>query len=592
MLASWTLAMVRARRARIGARRRRRPGRRCAACGACAAAVAGELPVPNPGVVDRAAPLLPDPAGAAAASHLLASTDATLVADLVGLLTQVNLDHLYVHHRHRRRGRQTATLMPRRGALRRHFSATVLADQRELASSGICPPLLLQVLSVCPGALAAPAVPSRPTTVSPMETPKTSRVRSRGVPIAAPMPTPPSAERPARHRDTRPPTESRLPSCDAARTPPITPADADGSAPTPGRSRRARKRAADAGPDSGAAAVASLEARLEKLLEYADATNIRCLPGARATDGDAEDGASDGDGANECELVDLLSAAHLDALLTDLSRVRSAGRLSTLNADSLIRLLGVLDRVIQSAMFARVPMPGGRASAKGDAAAVGTVQRVMRALKAAACTLTIVTAPEMPRRVCVEEVIEHACQLIKFHLFTAAFAALDPSYAAPTGAQTTNDAADAVAVRGRGDDGEVEDTPKRRHLSGSVRTIAEWLCLLMARLAELLAMHPLSDTIVVECTAIGIAPFFVERADELQLHALGIARAIFAHYERHRPLILDEIYASLVKLPTGKRGLHNYRYVARAAARTASAHGSRHCTACPTAGAPSKWCRR
>ena len=35
---------------------------------------------------------------------------------------------------------------------------------------------------------------------------------------------------------------------------------------------------------------------------------------------------------------------------------------------------------------------------------------------------------------------------------------------------------------------------------------------------------------------------------------------VFAHYEKHRQLILEDIFASLARLPSSKRNLRSYRY--------------------------------
>lgn len=36
---------------------------------------------------------------------------------------------------------------------------------------------------------------------------------------------------------------------------------------------------------------------------------------------------------------------------------------------------------------------------------------------------------------------------------------------------------------------------------------------------------------------------------------------VFSRYEKHRQLILEEIFTSLARLPTSKRSLRNFRYV-------------------------------
>ncbi|XP_023857155.1 nipped-B-like protein A [Salvelinus sp. IW2-2015] len=57
----------------------------------------------------------------------------------------------------------------------------------------------------------------------------------------------------------------------------------------------------------------------------------------------------------------------------------------------------------------------------------------------------------------------------------------------------------------------------------------------------------------------GITPFFVESVSELQLCAIKLVTAVFSRYEKHRQLILEEIFTSLARLPTSKRSLRNFR---------------------------------
>ena len=58
---------------------------------------------------------------------------------------------------------------------------------------------------------------------------------------------------------------------------------------------------------------------------------------------------------------------------------------------------------------------------------------------------------------------------------------------------------------------------------------------------------------------LGVAPFFVESIQELQLSALKLVRNVFGKYEKHRKLLLDDILASIARLPSSKRSLRTYR---------------------------------
>lgn len=62
-----------------------------------------------------------------------------------------------------------------------------------------------------------------------------------------------------------------------------------------------------------------------------------------------------------------------------------------------------------------------------------------------------------------------------------------------------------------------------------------------------------------QISTLGVAPFFVENISELQLNAMRLVTTVFAHYEKHRQLILEDIFASLARLPSSKRNLRSYR---------------------------------
>ncbi|RHZ50276.1 hypothetical protein Glove_502g15 [Diversispora epigaea] len=81
----------------------------------------------------------------------------------------------------------------------------------------------------------------------------------------------------------------------------------------------------------------------------------------------------------------------------------------------------------------------------------------------------------------------------------------------------------------------------------------------------------LSDAIVITVSFIAIGPFFVDSMsgnnnsifgnglEAVKLVALGLLRLIFTKHQKQRTWILEEILTSLIKLPTAKRNLRQYR---------------------------------
>jgi cohesin loading factor subunit SCC2 len=78
-------------------------------------------------------------------------------------------------------------------------------------------------------------------------------------------------------------------------------------------------------------------------------------------------------------------------------------------------------------------------------------------------------------------------------------------------------------------------------------------------LAELLNVQVLTDTTVLHLSTLGVSPFFVENVSELQLSALKLVTGIFTHYDKHRRLLLDDILASIARLPSSKRSLRTFK---------------------------------
>ncbi|KAJ8977322.1 hypothetical protein NQ317_018604 [Molorchus minor] len=78
-------------------------------------------------------------------------------------------------------------------------------------------------------------------------------------------------------------------------------------------------------------------------------------------------------------------------------------------------------------------------------------------------------------------------------------------------------------------------------------------------LAELLNIQILTDTSVLHASSMGVSPFFAENVSELQLACLKLVTTIFTKYETHRRILLDDILASIARLPSTKRSLRTYR---------------------------------
>ncbi|KAG9292179.1 hypothetical protein G9A89_023899 [Geosiphon pyriformis] len=91
-------------------------------------------------------------------------------------------------------------------------------------------------------------------------------------------------------------------------------------------------------------------------------------------------------------------------------------------------------------------------------------------------------------------------------------------------------------------------------------------------LYDLMQQEELSDSVVITVGFISVGPFFVDSMNSsamyilgngglegVKLVALGLLRSIFTNHQKQRTWILEEILTSLIKLPTAKRNLRQYR---------------------------------
>ncbi|KAI6652117.1 Nipped-B-like protein [Oopsacas minuta] len=160
----------------------------------------------------------------------------------------------------------------------------------------------------------------------------------------------------------------------------------------------------------------------------------------------------------------------------------------------------------------------------------------------------------------VEEILESVLEHARFHLITNIYSEMDPSYRyAPLEQEEEMPSEFIIHVGGR-----ISKQKGGRAKKGF--SLNRWdLTLLYFKLAELLESLSilvkscvLTDTLVLQLSALALKPFFVENNSTLQLSALKLARNIFSKYPKHRHLLLDEIFQSLAKLPSNKRALRTY----------------------------------
>ena len=258
----------------------------------------------------------------------------------------------------------------------------------------------------------------------------------------------------------------------------------------------------------------------------------------------------------------LLPSFQLEQLSTESWKLGRVGLMSRLHTDTLLSVLSCMQRHISDAQgidLSAVPRTSG-SPAEGKKWRALSVERIGRATEAAQTILAISGGSGLGPAMVVEEILETVLEHARFHLVTNIYSEMDPSYRYTPQEQEEEVPSEFVIHVG----GRVSKQKTAKAKKGF--SFNRWdLTLLYFKLAELLESMSvlakscvLTDTLVLQLSSLALKPFFVENNSTLQLSALKLARNIFSKYPKHRPLMLEEIFQSLAKLPSSKRTLRTY----------------------------------
>lgn len=253
----------------------------------------------------------------------------------------------------------------------------------------------------------------------------------------------------------------------------------------------------------------------------------------------------------ECPPEALVSAPLLRDLCTEAAKLKVLQGTNQVPQDRIVRLMGILERnIVDGSRLCPIENPHEDPDDdEGHLWLDLVMERINRSTDASLTVLYITTSPNMSTTLFLEDILERVVAFAKFQIQNTVYPVFDPVY--------------RIDPRGKDSSG-ASIKQKRAHSSQRVRD--KWVLQLYNKLhelvgllAEVLDMQRLTDTLVLQISALGVGPFFVEGVSELQLHALRLVTTIFAQYDKHRQLILEDILASIARLPTSKRSLRNYR---------------------------------
>ncbi|XP_026815896.1 nipped-B-like protein isoform X1 [Rhopalosiphum maidis] len=252
-------------------------------------------------------------------------------------------------------------------------------------------------------------------------------------------------------------------------------------------------------------------------------------------------------GENDIPPEALIPKYVLQELCSESAKLKTLGAMESIPSNKIIRILSILEKNIRDgAKVSPIADPEDDECERKLWMELA-MERVMRAVDASLTTLYVLTSPRMQKKVYMEDVIDRVVMFTKYQLHNTIYPAFDPVYRI----HKSNDSYAGSARKKRAHPKEVRDK--------NVLSLYTKLAEVVSLLAELLQIQTLTDTAVLHTSSMAVSPFFVEEISELQLSALKLVTTIFTKYDKHRKLLLDDILASMARLPSSKRSLKSFR---------------------------------
>eukprot|EP00090_Calanus_glacialis_P019633 TRINITY_DN3012_c0_g1_i1.p1 TRINITY_DN3012_c0_g1~~TRINITY_DN3012_c0_g1_i1.p1 ORF type:complete len:2150 (+),score=766.00 TRINITY_DN3012_c0_g1_i1:196-6645(+) len=261
----------------------------------------------------------------------------------------------------------------------------------------------------------------------------------------------------------------------------------------------------------------------------------------------------DDDGEDEKEIPTELLVPKYQAseLASEAAKLKSLSAMEQIPVDRLVKLLSILSWNIKDGSSVVPIANGDEEDDEQDDDKLFlelAAERVNRAADCAICAMNIMTSHNMNKRVYVDDVIDRIAQFIRYQLQKTIYPSFDPVY----------------KELSKNKDAYIGSMKKKRNYAPTVRDkkiihLYNRCHEIVSLMGELVHIQLLTDTTVLHLSTMGVAPFFVENIPELQLSALKMVTGVFAKYDKHRKLVLDDILASIARLPQTKRSLRTYR---------------------------------
>ncbi|XP_043558849.1 nipped-B-like protein isoform X4 [Chiloscyllium plagiosum] len=256
----------------------------------------------------------------------------------------------------------------------------------------------------------------------------------------------------------------------------------------------------------------------------------------------------------------LLGKQQLNELSSESAKIKAMGIMDRLPTDKMVKVLSILEKNIQDG--AKLSTLFNHDNETEDEEKLWReliLERVTKSADACLTALNVMTSPNMSKGVYIDDVIERVIQFTKFHLQNTLYPQYDPVYRIDPHGSVMSKHHEENRFHSRGGSSKAKRAKYSSHKQRVIVMLYNRVCDIVSNLAELLEIQLLTDTTILQVSSMGITPFFVENVSELQLCGIKLVTAVFSRYEKHRQLILEEMFASLAKLPTTKRSLRNFR---------------------------------
>eukprot|EP00177_Eucheuma_denticulatum_P002346 GFKZ01004214.1.p1 GENE.GFKZ01004214.1~~GFKZ01004214.1.p1 ORF type:complete len:1918 (+),score=252.96 GFKZ01004214.1:165-5918(+) len=187
-------------------------------------------------------------------------------------------------------------------------------------------------------------------------------------------------------------------------------------------------------------------------------------------------------------------------------------------------------------------------------------------LNCAQIVLSIITAPNSPRTLLVEEVLDNVISLVRAVCTAFVFPICDPLYSSKSGiTQRRRTPRKSRAHFDTGDDHQDPGTPKHSKISKPTLTrkdevVIDNCCAVFSSLTSLfLKERHLPESTVSQCANFCVHSFSVTGIVRLQLHTMKTVTAVFSAYSAQRISILDNVREKACVVPANRRQLRCFK---------------------------------